>query len=228
MGSTAGGSMGHAMTNMSSLAACSVTDSKPMQFPLAQRRKRRVLFTQAQVSFLFSMEQENVFENPLWSENLDRICVNWTSLNRSKLPFDHFAQLKFKVDKFNWNFFCLKKWRSVCTRIRHANWWRIWPLLVYIVWHGRVVFIEHIVRPVAAAVPSSTMLIKSEIISLRYEPPRPAEAIEALTDWQAEWWTNYQIDFGPEAHQPGCDDARRWSRKSLLFAKHLQFWLIFD
>ncbi len=25
-------------------------DTKPMQFPLAQRRKRRVLFTQAQVS----------------------------------------------------------------------------------------------------------------------------------------------------------------------------------
>lgn len=50
MGGGAGGSMGHAMTNMSSLAACSVTDSKPMQFPLAQRRKRRVLFTQAQVS----------------------------------------------------------------------------------------------------------------------------------------------------------------------------------
>ena len=50
MGGGAGGSMGHAMTNMSSLAACSVSDSKPMQFPLAQRRKRRVLFTQAQVS----------------------------------------------------------------------------------------------------------------------------------------------------------------------------------
>lgn len=53
MGSSAGGSMGH-MTNMGSLAACSVTDSKPMQFPLAQRRKRRVLFTQAQVSDLYS------------------------------------------------------------------------------------------------------------------------------------------------------------------------------
>lgn len=52
MGSSAGGSMGHAMSNMGSLAACSVTDSKPMQFPLAQRRKRRVLFTQAQVSLL--------------------------------------------------------------------------------------------------------------------------------------------------------------------------------
>lgn len=50
MGSSAGGSMGHAMSNMGSLAACSVSDSKPMQFPLAQRRKRRVLFTQAQVS----------------------------------------------------------------------------------------------------------------------------------------------------------------------------------
>ncbi|XP_055534225.1 homeobox protein Nkx-2.4 [Wyeomyia smithii] len=49
MGGSAGGSMGHAMSNMGSLAACSVTDTKPMQFPLAQRRKRRVLFTQAQV-----------------------------------------------------------------------------------------------------------------------------------------------------------------------------------
>lgn len=51
MSSSAGGSMGH-MSNMGSLGACSVTDSKPMQFPLAQRRKRRVLFTQAQVSTL--------------------------------------------------------------------------------------------------------------------------------------------------------------------------------
>lgn len=49
MSGSAGGSMGH-MTNMGSLAACNVTDSKPLQFPLAQRRKRRVLFTQAQVS----------------------------------------------------------------------------------------------------------------------------------------------------------------------------------
>lgn len=53
MGSSAGGSMGHAMSNMGSLAACSVTDTKPMQFPLAQRRKRRVLFTQAQVCWNF-------------------------------------------------------------------------------------------------------------------------------------------------------------------------------
>lgn len=50
MGSSATASMNHAMNNMSGLAACSVADSKPMQFPLAQRRKRRVLFTQAQVS----------------------------------------------------------------------------------------------------------------------------------------------------------------------------------
>lgn len=49
MGGSAGGSMGH-MSNMSGLAACNVSDSKPMQFPLTQRRKRRVLFTQAQVS----------------------------------------------------------------------------------------------------------------------------------------------------------------------------------
>ena len=53
MGSSAGGSMGHAMTNMGSLAACNVSDTKPMQFPLAQRRKRRVLFTQAQVCFIY-------------------------------------------------------------------------------------------------------------------------------------------------------------------------------
>ncbi|XP_012162600.1 homeobox protein Nkx-2.1 isoform X2 [Ceratitis capitata] len=48
MGGSATTSMGH-MSNMGSLATCSVTDSKPLQFPLTQRRKRRVLFTQAQV-----------------------------------------------------------------------------------------------------------------------------------------------------------------------------------
>ncbi|XP_064554585.1 uncharacterized protein LOC135439720 isoform X4 [Drosophila montana] len=47
MSSSASGSMGH-MGNMTGLAACSVNDAKPLQFPLAQRRKRRVLFTQAQ------------------------------------------------------------------------------------------------------------------------------------------------------------------------------------
>lgn len=52
MGGSASSSMGH-MSNMGTLAACSVTDTKPMQFPLAQRRKRRVLFTQAQVCQLF-------------------------------------------------------------------------------------------------------------------------------------------------------------------------------
>lgn len=52
MGGSAGGSMGHAMSNMSGLAGCNVSDSKPMQFPLTQRRKRRVLFTQAQVSII--------------------------------------------------------------------------------------------------------------------------------------------------------------------------------
>ncbi|RVE54552.1 hypothetical protein evm_000673 [Chilo suppressalis] len=46
MTSTSGG-MGH-VNNMGGLAACA-GDAKPMQFPLAQRRKRRVLFTQAQV-----------------------------------------------------------------------------------------------------------------------------------------------------------------------------------
>ncbi|XP_039968562.1 homeobox protein Nkx-2.4 isoform X1 [Bactrocera tryoni] len=48
MGGSATTSMGH-MANMGSLATCNVTDSKPLQFPLTQRRKRRVLFTQAQV-----------------------------------------------------------------------------------------------------------------------------------------------------------------------------------
>ncbi|KAH8272063.1 hypothetical protein KR026_011788 [Drosophila bipectinata] len=48
MSSSASGTMSH-MGNMSGLAACSVSDTKPLQFPLAQRRKRRVLFTQAQV-----------------------------------------------------------------------------------------------------------------------------------------------------------------------------------
>ncbi|XP_037806569.1 homeobox protein Nkx-2.1 isoform X2 [Lucilia sericata] len=48
MGGSASGSMGH-MANMGSLATCSVSDAKSLQFPLTQRRKRRVLFTQAQV-----------------------------------------------------------------------------------------------------------------------------------------------------------------------------------
>ncbi|CAH2094888.1 unnamed protein product [Euphydryas editha] len=47
MTSTSSG-MGH-VNNMGGLAACAGPDAKPMQFPLAQRRKRRVLFTQAQV-----------------------------------------------------------------------------------------------------------------------------------------------------------------------------------
>lgn len=52
MGSTAtSANMGHGLnTGMPTLGACAVPDSKPMQFPLAQRRKRRVLFTQAQVT----------------------------------------------------------------------------------------------------------------------------------------------------------------------------------
>lgn len=37
------------MTMSAALSSCGA-DTKPMQFPLAQRRKRRVLFTQAQVS----------------------------------------------------------------------------------------------------------------------------------------------------------------------------------
>ena len=49
MGTSASGSMSH-MGNMGSLATCAVNDAKSLQFPLTQRRKRRVLFTQAQVS----------------------------------------------------------------------------------------------------------------------------------------------------------------------------------
>ncbi|KPU74874.1 uncharacterized protein Dana_GF20558, isoform C [Drosophila ananassae] len=58
MSSSASGTMSH-MGNMSGLAACSVSDTKPLQFPLAQRRKRRVLFTQAQTKFRYleSIEQ---------------------------------------------------------------------------------------------------------------------------------------------------------------------------
>ncbi|XP_036339726.1 uncharacterized protein LOC118749016 isoform X2 [Rhagoletis pomonella] len=52
MGGSASSSMGH-MGNMGGLATCSVSDSKPLQFPLTQRRKRRVLFTQAQVKIWF-------------------------------------------------------------------------------------------------------------------------------------------------------------------------------
>lgn len=51
MGGTATSSMGH-MGNMGSLATCAVNDAKSLQFPLTQRRKRRVLFTQAQVCLL--------------------------------------------------------------------------------------------------------------------------------------------------------------------------------
>ncbi|XP_067616237.1 homeobox protein DTH-2 isoform X2 [Eurosta solidaginis] len=52
MGGSATSTMGH-MGNMGSLATCSVTESKSLQFPLTQRRKRRVLFTQAQVKIWF-------------------------------------------------------------------------------------------------------------------------------------------------------------------------------
>ena len=54
MGSTATGSMGH-MGGMTGLTTCNVSDTKPLQFPLAQRRKRRVLFTQAQVSIFLNI-----------------------------------------------------------------------------------------------------------------------------------------------------------------------------
>lgn len=57
-GSPASSSMN--MGNMSMSAALSSCDVKPMQFPLAQRRKRRVLFTQAQVS-LAPLMSSNLF-----------------------------------------------------------------------------------------------------------------------------------------------------------------------
>ncbi|KAF7263015.1 hypothetical protein GWI33_003722 [Rhynchophorus ferrugineus] len=50
--SASAANMGHGLNaaGMPGLNACAgVPDVKPMQFPLAQRRKRRVLFTQAQV-----------------------------------------------------------------------------------------------------------------------------------------------------------------------------------
>jgi hypothetical protein len=49
MGSSGAG-MNMNVSNMSGLGTCNMgPDTKPMQFPLSQRRKRRVLFTQAQV-----------------------------------------------------------------------------------------------------------------------------------------------------------------------------------
>ncbi|XP_066964395.1 homeobox protein Nkx-2.1-like [Macrobrachium rosenbergii] len=44
-----GSNMNMNMGNVTSLSTCSMADNKAMQFPLSQRRKRRVLFTQAQV-----------------------------------------------------------------------------------------------------------------------------------------------------------------------------------
>lgn len=69
MGGSAGGSMGH-MSNMGSLAGCNVSDSKPMQFPLTQRRKRRVLFTQAQVSkniYQLIPSNKKIYLNPKYA-----------------------------------------------------------------------------------------------------------------------------------------------------------------
>lgn len=71
MGGSGTGSMSH-MTNMSSLAACSVSDSKPMQFPLTQRRKRRVLFTQAQVSVLLPIIVINTSVNLFKSSKISK------------------------------------------------------------------------------------------------------------------------------------------------------------
>ncbi|KAJ9576824.1 hypothetical protein L9F63_006598, partial [Diploptera punctata] len=60
MGSSATAGMNMNMGNMSSLSTCSVTgDTKPMQFPLAQRRKRRVLFTQAQTCKVMAHDFKN-------------------------------------------------------------------------------------------------------------------------------------------------------------------------
>ncbi|KAL7636656.1 UNVERIFIED_CONTAM: hypothetical protein RMT77_012403 [Armadillidium vulgare] len=44
-----GSNMNMNMGNMTSLSGCNMGDNKAMQFPLSQRRKRRILFTQAQV-----------------------------------------------------------------------------------------------------------------------------------------------------------------------------------
>lgn len=63
--SAASANMGHhGLNNMAGLGACAVPDSKPMQFPLAQRRKRRVLFTQAQVRL-----SATYFISPTYSAN---------------------------------------------------------------------------------------------------------------------------------------------------------------
>ena len=44
-----GGTMGSMTGQMSSLSTCGMDSKQHLQFPLSQRRKRRVLFTQAQV-----------------------------------------------------------------------------------------------------------------------------------------------------------------------------------
>lgn len=62
MGSSATASMNMNMGNMGALSTCGVVgDAKPMQFPLTQRRKRRVLFTQAQVRLVLLF---NPFKQP--------------------------------------------------------------------------------------------------------------------------------------------------------------------
>lgn len=84
MGSTAASAanMGHHM------GACAVPDSKPMQFPLAQRRKRRVLFTQAQVSDYNKLRpiQPTEYCPPIWMAVLlhktNNIYSNYLSIGR--------------------------------------------------------------------------------------------------------------------------------------------------
>lgn len=59
-----GSNMNMNMGNVTSLSTCSMADNKAMQFPLSQRRKRRVLFTQAQVSsWNHDVWMHEIFEN---------------------------------------------------------------------------------------------------------------------------------------------------------------------
>lgn len=104
MGGSASGSMGH-MSNMGSLAACSVSDTKPMQFPLAQRRKRRVLFTQAQVrTILFRLIhkiQSQEFVNEQWTFKIFNELRLKPKYTRHKFNWTEFIA-SMKVSEWNW------------------------------------------------------------------------------------------------------------------------------
>lgn len=78
-------STGMNMGNMTMSAGLSPCDVKPMQFPLAQRRKRRVLFTQAQVSQKKERDVKQALKNKFNSNNMfEQISKTITTAERKK------------------------------------------------------------------------------------------------------------------------------------------------